>query len=108
MKNLLTKTDLLIAFAKASDASEQYLASVGESPINCGFAWVTVKNCRGKKLELLKEFGFKRSYVGSGFTLWNPSQAMTQDMSAKFEGARAFAEYLQDLGINAKAEQRLD
>jgi hypothetical protein len=108
MKNLLTKTDLLIAFAKASDASEQYLVNVGESPINCGFAWVTVKNVRGKKLDLLKEFGFTRSYVGSGFTLWNPSQCNTQDMSAKYEGARVFAEYLQDFGINAQAEQRFD
>lgn len=104
----ITKTDLLKAFAMAHDASSQYWANVGESPINCGFAWVTVKNCRGKKLELLKEFGFKRSYTGSGFTLWNPSESLTQDMSVKMAGAEAFASELRKFGINAEANCRLD
>ena len=107
------KQDMLVATLvsaqnEAERKAQEYINSYGEHPFNCGFAWVKVKGVRGKILNTLKEFGFKKVYVGSGFSLWNPSQCNTQDMSAKMAGAEVYAEMLREVGINAEAQCRLD
>ena len=42
--------------------------------------WASIKNIRGKKLDYLKVNGFKKKYDGPGFSFWNPSKNITQDM----------------------------
>ena len=105
--DMLTAT-LFAARNAAGESTHQYIREYGEHPFNCGFAWVNVKGVRGKALNILKEFGFKKSYVGSGHSLWDPSQSFTQDMSAKMAGAEVYAEMLREIGIDAEAQCRLD
>lgn len=97
-----------VAIGSAINATNEYLEEHGENPMGCGFAWVDVKGVRGKKLELLKSYGFKKKYVGTGHSLWNPSKNFTQDMDAKYAGAVACAEVLRKYGIDATAGCRLD
>lgn len=106
----LAATDALVrsALKKAADATANYIKDNGEHPFNCGFAWVVIKGVRGKKAELLKSFGFEKRYSGPGLMLWNPSGNLTQDMSAKYAGARAFADVLSEVGFDAYAGERLD
>lgn len=92
----------------ASEATNKYIAEYGENPFGCGFAWVDVRGARGKKLETLKRMGFKKKYVGTGVSLWNPSGSFTQDMEAKYAGALAYAEALRSMGFDADAGCRLD
>lgn len=99
---------LTIAQRKAARTTDMYIFDNGENPMGCGFAWVVVKGARGKKAELLKEYGFSKSYVGSGLRLHNPSQNPTQDMDAKMAGAEVYAQALREMGINAEAYCRLD
>lgn len=105
--DMLTAT-LVAARNAAGERTYQYIREYGEAPFNCGFAWINVKGVRGKALNVLKEFGFKKSYVGTGHSLWNPSQSFTQDMSAKMAGAEVYAEMLREIGIDAEAQCRLD
>ena len=51
--------DLKVAKTIASETTAKYITENGENPFGCGFAWVDVKGIRGKKLQLLKSFGFK-------------------------------------------------
>lgn len=99
---------LRAAQLEARKATAQYIAEQGENPMGCGFAWVEVSGIRGHKLNLLKEFGFKKKYVGAGHSMWNPSGNYTQDMDAKYIGAQVFAEQLQKMDIPAYAGCRLD
>ena len=100
---------ILNAFEAAKSATNNHIVQHGEYPLGCGFAWV-VARVRGnsKDGKTLKMYGFQKRYSGSGLMLWNPSQCMTQDMEAKYEGAKAFAKILRDAGIDAQAECRLD
>ena len=107
---------LQIEFAKtlknaeiaAAEATKKYIEENGENPMGCGFAWVEVKKVYGKKLSFLKVNGFKKKHVGTGFSLWNPSKNITQDMDAKYAGAVAYVEALAGWGIPATAHCRLD
>ena len=92
----------------AAEATNKYIAENGENPFGCGFAWVDVRGARGKKLDSLKAIGFKKKYVGTGVSLWNPSGNITQDMDAKYAGAVAFAEVLKQMGFDATVGCRLD
>lgn len=110
---MTVKLDMLTAtlFAARNEAGKvtyNYIRENGENPFGCGFAWVTVRGVRGKALNILKEFGFKKAYVGTGHSLWNPSQSFTQDMDAKYIGAQVYAEMLREIGIDAEAQCRLD
>ena len=102
------ETVMLDALSAASSATTAHIEEYGENPMGCGFAWVDVKGVRGKKLESLKGFGFKKKYVGTGVSLWNPSKNITQDMDAKMAGAEACAMILRAAGFDATAGCRLD
>lgn len=105
---LLNSLNLTLAQRKAARTTEDYILDNGENPFGCGFAWVVVKGARGKKAEMLKEFGFEKRYDGPGLSLWNPSGSYTQDMDAKYVGAQVYAEQLREMGIDAYASCRLD
>lgn len=72
----------------------------------CGFAWVTVKpgNC-GMARWLKKHKNASAGYYG-GMELW--IDAYGQSMERKEAYARAFANVLNDAGINAYAGSRMD
>ena len=92
----------------AAKATEDFLAKHGDRDA-CGFAWVTVYEKGSTKLgRALKAVGFKPAY-GGGLQLWNPSGNWTQCITAKEEGARAYAEVLRKAGIEkAYAGSRMD
>ena len=108
IKKTFDSLNLTLAQRKAARATDMYIFDNGENPFGCGFAWVVVKGVRGKKAELLKEFGFKKRYDGPGLSNWNPSGNITQDMDAKYEGAKVYAEALKSMGLDAYASCRLD
>ena len=92
----------------AAKATEDFLAKHGDRDA-CGFAWVTVNEKGSTKLgRALKAVGFKPAY-GGGLQLWNPSGNWTQCITAKEEGAQAYANVLRHAGIvNAYAGSRMD
>lgn len=92
----------------AAKATEDFLAQNGDRD-SCGFAWVTVNEKGSTKLgRALKALGFKPAY-GGGLQLWNPSGSWTQCITAKEQGARAYAQVLQQAGIDrVSAGSRLD
>ena len=92
----------------AAKATEDFLAKHGDRDA-CGFAWVTVNERGSTKLgRALKAVGFKPAY-GGGLQLWNPSGNWTQCITAKEEGAQAYADVLRAAGImNAYAGSRMD
>jgi hypothetical protein len=51
--------------------------------------------------------GFRPEY-GGGLSIWNPSGSGTQSITAKEDGAIAYAEVLRQHGIEAYAASRLD
>ena len=75
----------------------------------CGFAWVNVRPATQPFARWLKKAGIVEwaSYQG-GYDIWNPSNNPTQSMDAKEAGARAYARVLQDKGIHAYAQSRMD
>ena len=106
---MITLSTIIAAEAEAEFATNKYLQEVGEHPFNCGFAWVEAKVRGNSKVgKMLKERGFKKPYVGTGLSLWNPSNSFTQDMSAKQAGAEAYAKVLRDAGIEIEVRSRLD
>lgn len=104
----ITDLELVIARQRAERNTNLYINKNGEHPFNCGFAWVVVKGVRGNNSKMLQKHGFKKRYDGPGLSLWNPSNNMTQDMSAKMAGAEKYAETLRDMGLDAQAYCRLD
>jgi hypothetical protein len=81
----------------------------GRDQYACGFAWVTVYEKGSTKLgRALIEAGFSKSYSG-GLQLWNPSGLYVQNVDTLEEGARAAAQFLEQmLGVKAYAGSRLD
>lgn len=92
----------------ATAASDEYLRKNGAHPFNCGFAWVTIKPARGAVVAEMKKAGIGRKGYHGGWQVWNPSNAMTQDMSAVYAGAKAYAQVLKDNGVKCYADSRLD
>ena len=93
----------------AQDATREFLNKHGDRDC-CGFAWVTVYNVRSnsKLGKALAEVGFKKSYTG-GLQLWNPSGHSTQSITAKEQGAEAYAKVLSSkLGLKAYGGSRMD
>jgi hypothetical protein len=97
------------AAQQARSATKAFLAKHGDRDA-CGFAWVTVYDVRSnsKLGKALATYGFSKAY-GGGLQLWNPSGNPTQCITAKEEGAQAYATVLKDkLGLKAYAGSRMD
>lgn len=102
------------AFKKAQSATGEYLSENGDNWYPCGFAWVTVRPGNSKLARVLqKQYGAGKAY-GGGVQVWNPSGYMTQQMDAKYAGAKAFAETVNQLlgpdmpKVRVYAECRMD
>ena len=95
------------AQAAAQKATAEFLAKHGDRDA-CGFAWVVVREKGSTKLgRALKSVGFRPEY-GGGLSIWNPSGSGTQSITAKEDGAIAYAAVLKQYGIEAHAASRLD
>ena len=93
----------------AQKSTEDFLALHGDRDA-CGFAWVNVYGVRSnsKVGKVLATAGFTKAY-GGGLQLWNPSGSWTQCITAKEEGARAYAAVLKAAGFEqAYAGSRMD
>ena len=114
-----------LAKAAAQQAVADYLAPYdGKEPnhLECGFAWVTIrpathsfvrwlqkeaKAMGGQSNSVARTTYGSRGYYG-GWQLWNPSGWGGQWMPAKIAGAAAFARVLNENGVPASVESRLD
>jgi hypothetical protein len=97
------------AAQQARTATKDFLQKHGDRDC-CGFAWVTVYEVRSnsKLGKALAAYGFSKAY-GGGLQLWNPSGHPTQSITAKEEGAEAYAKVLKEkLGLKAYAGSRMD
>jgi hypothetical protein len=92
----------------ARKTTEDFLAKHGDRDC-CGFAWVNIYKVKGssKLGKALMSVGFSKAY-GGGLQLWNPSGSFTQCITAKEEGARAYADEFRKYGIEAYAGSRMD
>lgn len=75
----------------------------------CGFGWVRVRPARGSFVSWAKKAGKAQTdaYEG-GAVIWSPSTRRGQSYERNSAAARAFARVLQEAGISAYAECRLD
>ena len=97
-----------LASTAAKYAAELYSKKYGEGPMNCGFAWVDINPATGPMVQYLKSIGVGRKGYPKGYTIWDPSNSRTQDMSIKEAGAQAFAQVMREYGVNCYAGSRLD
>ncbi len=96
------------AFAAARAATEIHLQTHGDRDC-CGFAWVVLRPGNCKLAKVAKQLKLAQPGYGEpGVTFWNPSKHPTQCITAKEEGAVAFANVLQKYGYKAYASSRLD
>lgn len=93
----------------AAEVTKNYLEDIGGCQYPCGFAWVIIKPARGQLVKLMKKRGLGRvDETFGGFVVYNPSGNFSQNMDAKYEGAKAFVEMLKQHDVNAVAHQRID
>ena len=84
-------------------------AQIGERDM-CGFGWVDVyvDRTNSKQAKELIKAGFRKDYKPRCLSMWDPAGVPTQSISVKEAGARAYADYLSQLGLTAYAGSRLD
>lgn len=95
----------------AQKATKNALLKIGGDKGLCGFAWVEVFGVRlnTKQGKEFAQLGFRKGYGrGAGIELWNPSRSPVQSVTAKEDGARAYAEVFKRHGFEAYANSRLD
>ena len=109
MSTIITESMVKEALQAAYEAGVDHIRQNGENPMGCGFAWVGAsirRNSRNGKI--LESMGFKKPMFGTGMQMWNPSGLNTQDMDAKYAGAKAFADVMKKYGFDFRATCRLD
>lgn len=76
----------------------------------CGFAWVKIKPARGPFIKFCKQnnIGSKDDYAGGWSINMGLINRASQSMQRKEAAGRAFAKVLQNYGINAWMESRMD
>jgi len=80
----------------------------------CGFAWVSIYEFQGKKLDGRTKIGKAMKAAGVDtdyqkiFQIWNPSGYRCQNVDTLEAGARAAAEVFKKHGFVAGAGSRLD
>lgn len=98
------------AFVAANSAGLETFSKTGNRDL-CGFAWVIVKPGNSKVAKILKTNFNGRNHVYGGVIVNNPSRLNTQMITAKEEGAYAFAEVLRKKfgdKIKVSVDSRLD
>jgi len=106
---MITADQIAAGKALAEQAGREMYAKVGERDM-CGFGWVEVyvDRTNSKQAKELIAAGFRKDYKPKCLSMWDPAGIPTQSVSVKEAGARAYADYLRALGLNAYAGSRLD
>lgn len=82
----------------------------GVDQFACGFAWVAIQDKIRKNStygKALESIGYYKASTGH-FEIWNPSDFHVQNIDTLLAGAKAYAQVLQQHGINAIACSRMD
>ena len=86
----------------------------GRDQFSCGFAWTSIREYEGKKINgntkigrMLKKCGITQNYART-FHIWNPSGYPVQNVDTLSAGATAAAEVFKKYGFGASAGSRLD
>ena len=106
---MITAEQIQAGKALAEQAGQAMYAQVGERDA-CGFGWVDVyvDRTNSKQAKELIKAGFRKDYKPRCLSMWDPAGVPTQSISVKEAGARAYADYLSQLGLTAYAGSRLD
>jgi hypothetical protein len=109
---MITAEEITQGLTKAHTASQKFFTERlgGVDQYACGFAWVDVVVDRTNSLqakELLRA-GFKRDHKPRTLSYWNPGKMPVQNIDTLEQGAMAFADHLNSLGLVAYASSRLD
>lgn len=72
----------------------------------CGFAWVTIRPARGAFVSFLKKRQYGSPGYNGGYQIWVSDYG--QSYARKLAYANAFAKSLQENGVVAVADGRLD
>jgi hypothetical protein len=106
---MITAEQIQKGKALAEQAGRAMYAQVGERDA-CGFGWVDVyvDRTNSKQAKELIKAGFRKDYKPRCLSMWDPAGVPTQSISVKEAGARAYADYLSQLGLTAYAGSRLD
>jgi hypothetical protein len=95
------------AFAAAKKACDDYLTKYPDNWFPCGFAWVKFPG-RSPAVKALKEMKVGSKGYPKGYDVWDPARSSTQCMEAKYSGAKAFANVMNDAGYECHADCRMD
>ena len=106
---MITAEQIQAGKVLAEQAGLAMYAQVGERDA-CGFGWVDVyvDRTNSKQAKELIKAGFRKDYKPRCLSMWDPAGVPTQSISVKEAGARAYADYLSQLGLTAYAGSRLD
>jgi hypothetical protein len=97
------------AHMAAYDAADKYFKEKlgGQDQFACGFAWTSIHEFEGKKINgntkigrMLKKCGVTQNYYRT-FRIWNPSKYPVQNVDTLEAGARAAAEVFEKYGFRA-------
>lgn len=84
--------------------SREHIETVSDGM--CGFAWIKIRPATSSFARYLVKDGFARPSYTGGIEIW--ISAHNQSYERKMAHARAAAKVLQDAGISAYADGRLD
>ena len=106
---MITAEQIQAGKVLAEAAGRAMYAQIGERDM-CGFGWVDVyvDRTNSKQAKELIKAGFRKDYKPRCLSMWDPAGVPTQSISVKEAGARAYADYLSQLGLTAYAGSRLD
>jgi hypothetical protein len=106
---MITAEQIQAGIPLAQAAGQKMYAQVGERDA-CGFGWVEVyvDRTNSKQAKELVKAGFRKSYKPRCLDMWDPAGVPTQSITVKEAGARALAEYLEQLGLTAYSCSRMD
>lgn len=85
-----------------SPVTKRYFVADGQ----CGFAWVVIKPANSSFSKWLVKNNLARKHYPSGISIW--ISYFNQSIQKKETYAYAFAKVLQEAGIKAQADSRLD
>lgn len=117
----MTETEMDLLIARADLAGTQ--AAMGITPRHmvvtgmqgqrydvpegpCGFAWVTLRPGTSRLARYMKKLGIADKAYGGGVQVW--VSAFGQSIDRKEAYARAYAQVLQEAGIQASPGSRMD
>lgn len=95
------------AMKAGQQAEAKHINQYGED-MYCGFGWVEIPNGRSPFVTFCRKNGIGSKHWRKGWYIWRPTQNCSQSMTVNEIGAQAFAEVLNNHGIEAFSASRPD